>query len=510
MSTRRSDQQSDAPGGGRSYRSPPGTARSSRSPLPASGAAVGRHYAPRVLVQSVLKRVAGLAPGDRGEPGRGPIRGAVAASMVGKAAEMVALVLLATVVPRVLGPEDFGRFSVPLTVVTIGALAMTLGGPTVMARYVPAADADRRIAVARAVGARLARGRALQLAAIATGAVGLVALDPERFPPALTAAVVVALALNVVAGLALQVALGLGRTGPWSTRWPLQNAVLVVAVLSLQAAIGDGGAVAAILIASSVGAAFGLVVLWPIATEPTEPAAVPPGAIRFGTYHATGAALTQFAQRGGVLAVALLGGSATETAYAALAIGIALGATYAVLQAFTVSLPHLSDAATDVAAERTSRSAGLRGRDPERVLRRLAGALLVLIAPGALVAVALLDPVVPAVFGADFAGAVPAFGPALAAVVLAPLNALVVQAAALRMRPGVAVASGCAAAAAFVVVALVAVPSHGAVGATGAALAGGAASAMVAARMLPGAVGGRVGAASTGGVVAVLALAAWT
>ena len=33
--------------------------------------------------------------------------------MAGKAAELVTLALLATVVPRVLGPDEYGRFAVP-------------------------------------------------------------------------------------------------------------------------------------------------------------------------------------------------------------------------------------------------------------------------------------------------------------------------------------------------------------------------------------------------------------
>lgn len=426
--------------------------------------------------------------------GRSGLRTAVAWSMAGKTVELITLVLLATVVPRVLGPEAYGRFSVPLTIVTLGALAMTLGGPMVLARFVPAAAAERRVAVALAVGSRLAKGRAVQVAVIAVGAAGLTAVDPDRFPPALVAAVVVALALNVATGLALQIALGLGRTGPWSLRWPVQNAVLVAAVLVLEPRYGDGGAVAAILLAALVGAGFGLVVLRPILAVRPDPASVPEGAIRFGTFHAAGAALTQFAQRGGVLAAALLAGSETETAYTALTIGIALGATYAVLQAFTVSLPHLAD------AEAATRAEG--------VLRRLAGTLLVAIVPGAIVGVVLLDPLVPVVFGDDYRGAAAAFVPALALVVLAPVNALLVQVASLRLRPEAAFASGLAAATTFVAVSLVAVEAHGAVGATSAAAAGVAAGALVAARMLPGAVGLRLGAASTVGLGAVLAVGA--
>jgi O-antigen/teichoic acid export membrane protein len=57
------------------------------------------------------------------------LRSVVGISIAGKAAELVTLVALAVLVPRVLGPADFGWFSVALTVVTIASVAMMLGGP---------------------------------------------------------------------------------------------------------------------------------------------------------------------------------------------------------------------------------------------------------------------------------------------------------------------------------------------------------------------------------------------
>src|SRR5688572_28407776 len=110
------------------------------------------------------------------------MRASVLGSMAGKTAEMVTLVLLATVVPRALGPEDYGRFSVPLTIVTLGSLALTLDGPIDMARFVPAAPERDRLALARSLGLRLARGRATQLAVIAVAAAGLAVARPETFP----------------------------------------------------------------------------------------------------------------------------------------------------------------------------------------------------------------------------------------------------------------------------------------------------------------------------------------
>jgi O-antigen/teichoic acid export membrane protein len=420
------------------------------------------------------------------------MRASVAASMAGKAAEMVTLLLLATLVPRVLGPGDYGRFSVPLTIVTLGSLALTLGGPTVLARFVPAAPPEQRLAVARSLGRRLAKGRALQLGAIAAAVALAAVLAPDALPAVDTALVLAALALNVAATLGLQVGLGLGRTGAWSARYPLQNTVLIIAVLALQDSAGGTGGPVAILIAAVAGAAFAAAVIIPIVRPPVERVPVPEGAIRFGALQATGAALVQLTHRGGVLAAALLAGSAAETGFTALATGIALGVTYAVLQAFTVSLPHLADGPGDVS---------------EAALRRLAGGILAVLVPGTLVVAAVLDRLVPTVFGAGYDGAVDAFGPALALVVLAPLNALAVQAAALRLRPDVAAAAGAASAATFVVVALLAVPAWGAAGATAAALAGTVAAAVVAGWRLPGAFGSRLPVATGAGAAAVLLVA---
>lgn len=434
-----------------------------------------------------------------------PLRAAVAGSLAGKAVEMVTLLALATVVPRLMGPQDYGRFSLPLTIVTIGSLAMTLGGPAVLARYVPTANRADRPALARTIGLRLARGRGLQLAAVAVGAVVASLVAPSAFPPVVTAVVVGALAANVGAQLCLQVGLGLGRTGPWSFRYPVHNAVLVIAVLVLDATSGHTGAVAGILIAGLATLAFGIWVVAPLRTVPVGDVAVPDGAIRFGIYQASGAALTQFAQRGGVIAAALLAGSTRETGYTALAIGIALGATYAVLQTFTVMLPHLAATTGDRSMSDTSWSSATDAAQAERPLRRLAGGLLAVIVPAAVLAVPLLDRLVPAVVGEEYAAAAGVFVPALAIVVLAPVGALATQVTALRLRPEVALWCGSAAAAGFVGTALVATPTWGAAGAVVATLVGMSLSAIVAAVSLPGAVNRLLLLATAGGVAAVLA-----
>ena len=448
--------------------------------------------APRRMTDAGQRASAGVI---RGRLQLGGLRGAVAGSVAAKTVEIATLVALATVVPRALGPSDFGRYSVLLTVVTLGSLALTLGGPTLMARFVPAAPVPQRVGLARALGARLAHGRAAQLAVLGVVASILVLADTEHFPPGQTALVFTALALNVATSLTLQVALGLGRTGPWATRFPLQNTVLIVATLVLYPIAGIEGATLAILLSAAVGAGYTAIVVRPLLTGPQPRVAVPLGAVRFGALQAGAAALVQFAQRGGVLAVALLAGSTRQTGYAALAIGIALGVTYAVLQTFTVALPHVADDEVR------------RTRDGEATLRRLAELMVAVALPVGLLVAAFLDVLVPACFGEQYRGTTSAFGPALAMVVLAPIGALVVQVSALRLRPDLALLAAAVTAGTFVVVSLLAVPELGAAGGTSAALAGCAAGAGGAVALLRGSAGVRLTVASFVGAAAVLGVA---
>lgn len=424
------------------------------------------------------------------------VRASVAGSMAAKGAEMATLLALATVVPRALGPTAYGRFALPLTVVTLGSLAVTLGGPAVLARFVPAAPAEDRVATARALGWRLAKGRLLQLA-VGAAALGLVLVSGRTPVATLDAALVsVALVLNVAATLVLQVGLGLGRTGPWSLRYPLQNAVLIVGVLVLHELVGTVGGLWALVVAGLVSVAFALGVLRTDLRRLLDAPAVdlPAGALRFGVLSAVGAALIQASHRGGVLAVALLGGGAVAVGHTALAIGVALGVTYAVLQAFTVSLPHLAG------TEDTGRS--------EATLRRLAAVLLAPLAVTAIAATVALDRLVPLVFGERYATAADAFGPAIVLVVLAPLSSLLVQAAALRFRPEASAAMGAAALAGFLVIAVLAVPVAGAAGGTAAASVGTALAIVVGLRLLPGAAGAPL-VAATAVAAALVAVAAW-
>ncbi len=182
---------------------------------------------------------------------------------VGKALEAVTLILLFTLVPRLLGPSDYGSFAVALSLVTLASAASALGGPTWLSRFVPTVPVADRPGLARALAVRSARWRIGVCAVAAIVATILALADPDRFDPLACFLVVLAIILDVAATLVYQVGLALGRIGLWSLRYPIQNAVLVAAVSVLYAGFGTQGALAGIAISSGAALAVGLVVVPP-------------------------------------------------------------------------------------------------------------------------------------------------------------------------------------------------------------------------------------------------------
>jgi len=418
------------------------------------------------------------------------------ASVAGKVAEMITLLLLVSVVPRSLGPENYGVFALALAIVTIGSSSFALGGPSLMGRFIPAAVAEERAALARALALRAIRWRVLQMLVLAVAATILAFAQPLRFPALESALVVFAVGCDVAATLAFQIGLGFGRTGAWSFRYPAQNSVLIVSAVILGRTAGATGAVAAVAIASGAALALGLFGLGPLRGAPR--ATLPPGVTRFALLNGASGLLIQLVHRGGVVAVKLLTGSTVQAGFAALAGGVGLAATYLVWQNFTVELPRLS---------------ALAALDPEGVnaaTRRLARNTALLLVPAALAAVFVVEHGIPLVAGDRFRGALSAFGPALALLPLAPLTALGNQASALRLRPEERFKSTVVGAVTFVAVAAALVPTHGALGATSALLAGTAATSLWLAVAFPDLFSRRSLGWALGGVVSVLVLAAVT
>lgn len=420
------------------------------------------------------------APGPSAAAGYPSTRGLLALGLWGKAAELGTLALLITLVPRLLGPGDYGSFALGLGLVTLGSSALALSGPAVMARFVAAAPPEERAALARALALRALRWRAVGLAVGVVIAVALVVFDGGRFAPLPTALVLLAIVIDAPATVAFQIALALGRTAAWSFRYPLQNAVVVAAAPALHAVAGVNGALGALVLSSAVAFVAGVVLVTQPMRGAGTSAVVPRHVTRFALLQGWSNLLVQVQHRGVVVAAALLAGSRAETGYAALAAGVSIAVTYAFWQLFTVT---------------TARFAAVASVDPEAasaLLRRVAHAALIAAAPAALVGVVLTPPLLRGVLGADFSAAGDAFTPALAAIPLAVLMGAVGGAASLQLRPGARVCTTVAGAAAFVIAAAALVPAFGAAGATGALLAGTAAAALAGAALFQGLVEARM------------------
>jgi O-antigen/teichoic acid export membrane protein len=387
-------------------------------------------------------------------------RRALAGSAAGKAVEALTLAGLVALVPRALGPADYGAFAVALAVATGIATATGIGGPALFARVLAPLDAGARGSVARALVRRVAAARAALLTLLAGAAAAAALLAPGSVSALELGLVGAAAVLGAGATLASQLALGLERTVAWSLRYPLENAVIVAGALVLYPLAGRDGALAAIALGAAAALALGLATAWPARRGGHATGVVPAGALRFARLQAAGGALTQAVHRGAAPAGALLGLTSAATGHAAIAAGAALAITYAVAQTTLVALP-----AATRAFPRDRAGA-------EAALRRVALACAVVVVPACALLALAAEPLLATTLGEEFREAAAPLRIALCAAALAPLWALATQLAALRDRPDASLAGAAAGAAAFAAIAVLAIPRSGASGAAAAMLAG--------------------------------------
>ena len=387
-------------------------------------------------------------------------RKALAGSAAGKALEALTLAGLVLLVPRALGPADYGGFAVALAVATGIATATGIGGPALFARVLAPLHGAARRDVARALVLRVGRTRVLLLVALAAAATAGAAAAPGRVRALEIALVGAAAVVGTAATLVSQLALGLERSFAWNLRYPLENGVIVVAALALYPSAGLDGAIGALLLGGCASLALGIASTRPALRGARLGAALPAGALGFARLQAGGGALTQVVHRGAAPACALAGAGAVATGHAAIAAGAALAITYAVLQTMLVALP---SAARLYAHDRVA---------AEAVLRQTAGWCVVVVVPICALLALAASPLLVTGLGEGYRGAAGALRIALAAAALAPLWALATQLAALCGRPAAALAGAAAGATTFAAVALFAIGPAGAAGAAAAMLAG--------------------------------------
>ncbi len=385
---------------------------------------------------------------------------------------------------------------VGLAVVTLGAVAISLGAPSAFARFLPAEPAERRAGLARTMTLRLVRVRSAQLAIAAGIGMTLVLVAPERFGPLTTTLLFLALAIDVVAMLGAQVALGIGRTWVWSFRQAAKNAALVLSVPLLFHVVGPAGVPMGLVFSSLAGLAFAGWTSLQQVRRAEHGIPIPGGAMRYGIVAGMSGLVGQLTFRGPVLATSVLARSAVETGFAALAGNIAMAVMLAVREIFTVSLPEMVE------------HWGRDQQDAGRVLRRLGWWAEATFIPGGLAGVLVLDRGLPLVAGRQFTPAIGALVPILMLLPLLPLPILGWQSAALRLRPGMALVINAAGFVAFIVTAALLVPMWGARGASVGLLVGVAASSGLTAWTLPASVAPRLLLVAGSGALGVLALAA--
>jgi O-antigen/teichoic acid export membrane protein len=415
------------------------------------------------------------------------------AAVRGKALEFITQVLLVTIVPRLLGPAEFGRMTVALTVVTLSGVAISLGAPSAFSRFVPAESESRQAGLARAMTAQLLPIRAVQLAIAALMGVVLVYVGP-RFAALDVGLVFIAISAEVGAVLAAQIALGLGATWIWSFRISARNVAMLLLVPIL--APLSGGVISSVALASLAGLVFAATQVLPLVRHAERGIEVPAGTLQFGRIFGLGMLLSQVTWRGPVLAASLLGLAADDVGFAGLASSIGMAAIFAVRELFTVSLPEFVTSWNNDQLE------------TDRRLRQLAGRVQWALAACAVIGVVTLERLLPLVVGERFAPAVPPMIPVLAMLPLLPLPAMGVQGASLRLRPGLSVAIDAWSLVAFAAAALVLVPQWGAIGASEALLIAMLAATVLSARAIPTVVSLRLVLSGVSGAAAVLGLAA--
>jgi O-antigen/teichoic acid export membrane protein len=391
-----------------------------------------------------------------------------ATSTAAKGCELTGQLLLLVVLAAVLGPDGYGVFALVFTLVGLLSSSLSIGGPTLASRLIPAVAAEDRPATARVLAARLGRWRAIQAAWMTVVIAGLALVDPQRFPPLVCLFAGAALVLDLAATLLFQIGLGLGRTAIFSFRFPVQNGLVVAGVLALNAVFGEPGAIAAITLSA------GVVLIWAALTvgrvlagarrhgEPAEAGApsIPKEIWRFGIHQGLGGLLVTIVQRGAVVATALLGASSRQQGFTAVAVGVGIAGTYVVSQAFAVSLPGLVEVSQAAAAA------------AEQQALRLATRAVLLTGVLAIAGAVVVAPVLPVLLGGGFRGGESALYVGLALLPLAGPTALIAQVAALRLASRRLLACRAIGLVAFACICVSAIPGRGALGALLAVLGG--------------------------------------
>lgn len=312
-----------------------------------------------------------------------------------KVAQIAGSLAAVVILPRLLGVEDYGRFSFVLSLTFLGAILADLGTLDVFGRFVPNMTADE----ARKLYMRtLAFSLAVSLLCfVATAVASMLLASWMVWLWALMAGTMVV--LRVASWVPFQYALAQNRVGAWMTEQAWRQWVTLAALIVLYPLLGFTGALLALVLMEALFAGLGLCWArgdWQSRELRVEWRYFKPFLLAGAGFFLANLAAVALYRSGPVLVEALTGNSA-QVGYISLAIGMYL-MVYVTVSQFAQSLiPGLS---TLWEAGRT-----------DEIQRRLGGFMrigLLVTIPGTLAVWLLAGWAAPLVFGQDFAGAAPA------------------------------------------------------------------------------------------------------
>jgi PST family polysaccharide transporter len=171
-----------------------------------------------------------------------------------KAVQLVGAAVTVVIVPRLLGPEEYGRFSFILSLTFLGAILADFGTLDVFGRFVPTmARADATKLYMRTLTFTAAASTACFALTVAAS---MLLAEWMILPWALLAGIMVV--LRVVSWVPFQYALAKNRIGTWMTEQAWRQWVTLAALLVLYPLLGFTGALLALVLMEALFAGLGL------------------------------------------------------------------------------------------------------------------------------------------------------------------------------------------------------------------------------------------------------------
>ncbi len=258
-----------------------------------------------------------------------------------KVAQIAGTTVTIALIPRLFGPEDYGRFAFVLSLSFLGQILGDFGTLDVMGKFVPAMSAIKaRQFYMRHLAFKLLVGLACGIAS--TGAALLLG---NWMTPGWAALVGAGVFVHLVAWVPFHFSLGLGRVGIWMAEQAWRQWVLLGLLLIFLPAFGFGGALLALLLMEllfCLGGLWAARAHWHWPEFRFDRRFLAPY-VRFGFGFFLANLTTVALYRSGPLLVESLTGDSAQTGYLNLALGLFLLAYITAGQFAQSLIPSLSN-----------------------------------------------------------------------------------------------------------------------------------------------------------------------